>query len=267
MSASSASVRRSPAMAGYARRYGRTPCSGWTKTCRRLTKAKDADVYALVYVGSFDESPNALCRRRRFEASARKMTDTNPFQSNYAWGQGELIDYKNRQWRATARDVVLSGGLRGGQKIPDDRLSCTRSCRTGCIAYRAPSERSYYNPGAITSHGYFLLMPDIVFRPREPGLSVQDCVTAAVKKVIAMGCRRSQEDRDHGALVGRFRHHFPATHTNIFAAARGWRSHHRFGQQLRQPPLEFRHRRNGSYRNRTAAHGSAAVRGSAGLHP
>ena len=29
----------------------------------------------------------------------------------------------------------------------------------------APSERDYYNAGAITSHGYFLLEPDIFLPP------------------------------------------------------------------------------------------------------
>ena len=48
--------------------------------------------------------------------------------------------------------------------------------------YVRSSERNYYNPGAFTSHGYFLLMPDIVFRPREPGVSVADCVTCRRKE-------------------------------------------------------------------------------------
>src|SRR6266540_3412855 len=45
------------------------------------------------------------------------------------------------------------------------------------------------------------------------------------------------------------------------------RSDHEPGEQLRQPSLEQRHRRNRSHRNRTTAHGSAPVGRPASLHP
>ena len=56
------------------------------------------------------------------------------------------------------------------------------------------------------------------------------------------------------------------SHQHLRRSRRG-RAHHRSSQQLWQSSLEFRHRRDRSYRNRPAAHGSAAVGGSASLHP
>ena len=58
-----------------------------------------------------------------------------------------------------------------------------------------------------------------VFRPREPGLSVVECVVPAVKQVIARG----QVDAARVGVVGHswggFDASFLATHTDVFAAA------------------------------------------------
>ena len=84
--------------------------------------------------------------------------------------------------------------------------------------FSAPSERDYYNPGAIRGMGYVLLMPDIVFKPREPGLSVADCVSAAVKKVLEMGVADPAKVGIVGHSWGGFDTTFLATHTKLFAA-------------------------------------------------
>jgi dipeptidyl aminopeptidase/acylaminoacyl peptidase len=85
--------------------------------------------------------------------------------------------------------------------------------------YSAPSERDYYNPAAFTQHGYFFFQPDIVFRPREPGLSVVEAVRPAVKRVIDMGLVEANKVGVIGHSWGGFDTSFLATNTEIFAAA------------------------------------------------
>src|SRR5262249_5084565 len=101
----------------------------------------------------------------------------------YAWTKSELIEYKSSNGTRLQGALSYPAGYEPGKKYPMivymyEKLS------DGLHRYSSLSERNYYNPGAITSHGYFLLQPDIVFTKREPGLSVADCVTAAVKKVF-----------------------------------------------------------------------------------
>jgi hypothetical protein len=72
----------------------------------------------------------------------------------------------------------------------------------GLHSYVAPSERAPYNASVFTSRGYFFFQPDIVFRPRDPGLSVIECVLPAVKAVIAKD-RSILQGRSRRALVGR----------------------------------------------------------------
>jgi len=89
----------------------------------------------------------------------------------------------------------------------------------GLHRYSAPSERDYYNSAAFTQHGYFVLQPDISFRPREPGLSVVECVTPAVKKVVQMGLVDARKVGVVGHSWGGFDTTYLATHTDVFAAA------------------------------------------------
>jgi dipeptidyl aminopeptidase/acylaminoacyl peptidase len=185
------------------------------KQIQRLTKAKDADVLAYVSE-TFEESPNAYVAGPDLK-QPRQITHTNPFQGNYAWGHNELVEYKNDKGERLQATLYYPAGYEAGKKYPMivymyEKLS------DGLHRYSAPSERDYYNPGAITSHGYLLLMPDIIFRPREPGLSVQECVGAAVKKVIAMGVVDPKKVGIMGHSWGGFDTTFLATHSDLFAA-------------------------------------------------
>ncbi len=186
------------------------------KNVGRLAKAKDADVYAYVQESS-DDSPDTFIAGPDLK-DAKQVTKTNPFQSNYAWTHSELIEYKNERGERLQGALYYPAGYEPGKKYPMvvyiyERLS------DGLNRYSAPSERDYYNVGAIVQHGYFLLEPDIAFRPREPGLSVADCVSAAVKKVIQMGLVDPKKIGVVGHSWGGFDTTFLATHTDIFAAA------------------------------------------------
>lgn len=186
------------------------------KSVARLTKAKQADVF--VYTAeTFEESPSILAAGPSL-ANAKTVATTNPFQSNYAWSHSELIDYKSPQGKRLQGALYYPAGYEAGKKYPMivymyEKLS------DGLHHYAALSERQYYNPSAITSQGYFLLMPDIVFRPREPGLSVAECVTAAVKQVLTKGAVDEKKIGIVGHSWGGFDTVFLATHTNLFTAA------------------------------------------------
>ena len=89
----------------------------------------------------------------------------------------------------------------------------------GVHRFVPPSERDYYNASAFTSQGYLLFQPDIVFRPREPGLSVLDCVEPALEKVISMGVVDPARIGVVGHSWGGFDASYLATHSTMFAAA------------------------------------------------
>jgi len=186
------------------------------KSVTRLAKAKDADVYEYV-VETFEESPTVFVGAPDLK-SAKLVTKTNPFQDRFAWGHSELVEYKNDLGERLQGALYYPAGYEAGKRYPMivymyERLSDTLH------RYVAPAERDPYNASVFTSLGYFVLEPDIAFRKREPGLSVAECVGAAVKKVIQMGIVDGRKVGIVGHSWGGFDTTFLATHTDLFAAA------------------------------------------------
>jgi dipeptidyl aminopeptidase/acylaminoacyl peptidase len=85
--------------------------------------------------------------------------------------------------------------------------------------YAPLTDRGPYNASVFSSLGYFVLLPDIVFRPREPGRSIVECVTAAVKKVLEKGAVDGRRVGLVGHSWGGYGTAFTVTQTDLFAAA------------------------------------------------
>ncbi len=186
------------------------------KSVTRLAKAKDADAYSYS-VEAFDDSPDVFVGDAALK-EAKQVTKTNPFQSNYAWGRSELVEYKTERGERLQGALFYPAGYEAGKKYPMvvylyERLS------DGLHRYSAPSERDYYNTAAFTQQGYFLFQPDIKFQPREPGRSVIACVTAAVNKVVEMGVVDARKVGVVGHSWGGYDASYLATHSELFAAA------------------------------------------------
>ncbi|UCE43101.1 MAG: S9 family peptidase [Candidatus Aminicenantes bacterium] len=187
------------------------------KNVGSLAKAKDAEVYRYI-MQDYDDSPDIYVGGANLK-DAKQVTKTNPFQSDYAWGRSELIDYVTDKGRKLQGALFYPAGYEPGKKYPMIVYNYELLSQN-VHRYVAPSDRSYYNISVFTSQGYFVLEPDIVFRIRQPGWSVVECVTAGVDKVIEMGVVDPERIGIIGHSMGGFNTSFVATHTNgIFAAA------------------------------------------------
>ena len=185
------------------------------KAVQGLGKAKDADVYGYV-VQDFDDPPDALVGGPSLK-DAKPIVATNAFFTDYAWGRSELVEYKNERGERLQGALFYPAGYEPGKKYPMvvymyEKLS------DGLHRWSTPSPREPYNPAVFTSQGYAFFQPDIVFRPREPGLSVADCVGSAVKRVIAMGVADPARIGIVGHSWGGFDTVYLSTHTKLFAA-------------------------------------------------
>lgn len=181
-----------------------------------LSKAKEADVYAYT-LEAYDDSPDVFVGGSALH-EAKQLSNTNPFQSKYAWGRTELIEYKNERGDRLQGVLTYPANYEAGKKYPMvvymyERLSDTLH------RYVEPSERDYYNFTAFSQEGYFVLRPDILFQPREPGRSVVDCVSAAINKAVAMGLVDARKVGAVGHSWGGFDASYLATHSDILAAS------------------------------------------------
>jgi dienelactone hydrolase len=182
-----------------------------------LGKAREADVFSYS-VQDYDDSPDIFVAGPSL-AGAKQVTTTNAFQNKYAWGRSETVEYKTDKGARLQASLYYPAGYEPGKRYPMivylyERLS------DNVHRYVAPSDRDYYNTTVFTSQGYVVLQPDIVFRPREPGLSVVECVTPAVKRAVQMGVADASRVGVIGLSWGGFDTAFLATHTTgVFAAA------------------------------------------------
>lgn len=190
------------------------------KNVSGLAKAENADVF--VYTAqAADDSPDLFITGADL-AAAKPTTETNPFVSKYAWTRSELVEYtveRKGQPKLTLHGILhYPANYEPGKKYPMvvylyEKLS------DGLHRFQNPSERDYYNGTALTQGGYFYFQPDIVFTPREPGVSVVECVAAAVKKVVDTGMVDGTKVGVMGHSWGGFDAMYLSTHSKIFAAA------------------------------------------------
>ena len=185
------------------------------KSIRGLEKARDADVY--VYQrGAWDESANFYAAGPAL-ADAKAVSETNPFASNYAWGHAELVDYKNSHGDRLQGALYYPANYEKGKQYPMI-VQIYEIESTQLHNWTPPSERSTYNAQVWTQRGYFVLRPDIVFKPRDPGISALDCVTSAVKKVLQNGMVDAKHVGLTGHSWGGYETTFIVTHSDLFAA-------------------------------------------------
>ncbi len=178
-----------------------------------LTRADSAPVFMFTRQ-RYDESPNVYVGRDL--AAAKRVSDTNPFQKDYAWGKVELFDFKSTIGVPLQAMLYYPANYDPSKKYP--MIVYTYELLTqGLHRYIAPRETNYYNTTAWTQQGYFVLNPDIVFRPREPGLGAQYSVEGAVKSVLARGLVDPAKIGHIGHSQGGYEAAFLGTHSKLFA--------------------------------------------------
>jgi dienelactone hydrolase len=186
------------------------------KNISRLEKAKDADVY-LYERQTYAESPNFFVSGPNL-ADGRQVSNTNAFQADYSWGKQVLLPYTNKRGDKLQMMLTYPADYQPGKKYPMvvyyyEKLS------QGFHQYVAPSERSTYNTTNFSQNGYFVLRPDVVFQARNAGFSGLDCVTSAVKAVLATGMVDPARVGNMGHSWGGYQSAFYAVHNKgVFAA-------------------------------------------------
>ena len=186
------------------------------KRVDRLAKAERAERYAYA-VQDFDDSPDYLVGGGTL-SEAKQVTATNPFMSEYAWGRSTVIDYHTASGQPRQAALFYPAGYEPGKRYPMI-VYMYETLSDSVHDFSAPSERDYYNPASFITQGYVYLQPDIIFRPRDPGVSVVESVVPAVQKVVQMGVADAAKVGTLGHSWGGFDSAFLATNSTTFAAS------------------------------------------------
>jgi dipeptidyl aminopeptidase/acylaminoacyl peptidase len=189
-------------------------------------------------------------------ANAKTIITTNAHAKDYAWGKVEMFNFKSTIGVPLQALLYYPANYDASKKYP--MIVYTYEMLTqGLHNYIAPRESDYYNTTVFTQNGYFVLLPDIVFRPREPGLGTQYSVEAAVKSVIGRGVVDPARIGHVGHSQGGYEAAFLGTHSKLFATTvvgSGITDMISFAGQLHWQPgnAEFDHWETGQFRMEVA---------------
>ncbi len=192
-----------------------TPLLYADKQIGGVTKADSAD-RVIFTEQTFQEFPDYWVSDTRFSAP-KKVTDANPQLAEYAWGSKVLIDYTNSKGKRLQATLTLPAGYEPGKKYPMlvyfyEIMSNTHHTFSMPVYDDRPHMSEY------ASDGYLVLQPDVVYEIGKPGTSAVDCVTSAVKKVIALGYADPKHIGLQGHSWGGYESSFIVTQTDMFAA-------------------------------------------------
>ena len=181
-----------------------------------LVHADSADV-TLHRAERFDDPPDLFVAGPHL-ANPVQATEINPFIDEVAWGRAELVDFVSEGGRDLQFVILLPANHTAGSAVPT--IVYTYEILSPQMHFfRTPSERDYYNFTVWTQHGYAVLLPDIVYRAREPGVSALESVRAAVAKAVEMGVTDPGAVGLIGHSWGGYQATYLPTRTDIFAAS------------------------------------------------
>ena len=186
------------------------------KLASGLVKADSADVF-LYRAEARGDSPDLFVAGPDL-ASARQLTRTNPFADRYAWARSELVDYTSEAGVRLQGTLLYPVNHDPAQRYP--MIVFAYEIQTPQThRWENPSERSYYNVTTWTQQGYFVLLPDVVFRARDPGVALLEALGPAVGKVVDMGLVDARRVGFIGHSWGGYHGTYVATHSDLFAAS------------------------------------------------
>lgn len=187
----------------------------WDDARFSIRKAKKADVYLYTRQTYKDYSDYWVTDKSL--KKGKKITEANPQQKEFLWSDGSiLIDYKSDKGDKLQGALFLPANYEKGKSYPTI-VYIYEKVSQGLNRYYAPSARGF-NKTVYTSRGYAVLMPDIVYKVNDPGMSSVWCVLPAIKAAIATGVVDKDSIGIHGHSWGGYQSSFLVTQTDIFKA-------------------------------------------------
>lgn len=179
-------------------------------------KAEKADNMAYIEQ-TYTQSPNLFLTNTNLK-SPKKISNTNAFQKEYAWGKAELITYTNALGKQAQGILYYPADYKKGKKYPMITYIYEKLTQN-YHRYIMPSKTHYYNTTVWSQNGYFVLNPDIEFIAGDPGISSTKTLENAVKAVVKKGDVDAKKVGLIGHSWGGYQAGFVPTQTDIFAAS------------------------------------------------
>jgi dipeptidyl aminopeptidase/acylaminoacyl peptidase len=182
----------------------------------RISKADNADVVVYTKETAL-EPPDYYATDMKF-GEPKRLTDMRPQVAEYDWTPGvQLVDYTCDKGDKLQAALYLPANYEKGKSYPTMVYFYERMSQTA-NTFANPTSNGF-NRSIYTSQGYAVLIPDIVYKVNDPGMSAVWCMVPAVKAAIGTGVVDAKKVGITGHSWGGYQTSFLVTQTDIFAAA------------------------------------------------
>jgi dipeptidyl aminopeptidase/acylaminoacyl peptidase len=181
------------------------------------TRAANAERF-LFTRETFAEFPDLRVAGPGF-TDARKISNANPQQAEYAWGRRVLFDFTNKKGVRLQGILALPDDYKQGEKRPMI-VNFYEKNSQNLHRHSAPTFLSSMGsiPMQAVSKGYITMQPDVHFNTGASHSDMLECVEAATRKVIELGYADSAHIGIHGHSYGGQGVAFIGTRSRLFAA-------------------------------------------------
>ncbi|MBI9062469.1 MAG: S9 family peptidase [Marinilabiliaceae bacterium] len=180
-------------------------------------KAKSADLFVWKK-STFKEYPELQVTDHTF-SSSKVISNTNPQQKDYKWGNIQLVDWVASDGLDHQGLLVTPENMDPNKKYPMVIYFYER-CSDRMHRYYSPRpSRSTINWTMYTSNDYVVFVPDIYYREGDPGLCAYEAI---VSGALSMVDQFKFVDRENMAIQGQSWGGYQVAHlvtrTNLFKA-------------------------------------------------
>ena len=185
---------------------------------RPVQKARDAE--ALMFTReNFRTFPDLLYVANSKTATVTRVSNANPHQSEYRWGDIALYDWTSLSGKQLQGLLVKPDGFDPTKQYPMI-VYFYEKLTDGLNTHRAPDfHRSSINFTFYTSRGYIVFAPDIPYKTGYPGESCYDAVMSGVASLLDEGYIDRKRVGVQGHSWGGYQTAYLITKTNLFACA------------------------------------------------
>ena len=183
-----------------------------------VSKAKDADKVFFTRQ-TFRDFPDLMVAESPWTLSSRKkITDANPQQKQYSWGNAERIAYRSNDGDELNGILYTPDNVDYSKKHPMIVYFYERDSEL-LHSYRTPApSASTINIPLFVSQGYVVLVPDIKYKTGYPGESAMSSILPATQEVLRRGFVDPKRVGIQGQSWGGYQVAYLVTETDMFAA-------------------------------------------------
>jgi dipeptidyl aminopeptidase/acylaminoacyl peptidase len=184
----------------------------------QVIKAKNANTL-LFTKENFKTFPDLYLVKNQDFTKANRISNANPQQANYLWGNAELYTWTDLNGNRLTGMLFKPEGFDAKKKYPMIVNYYERSSQS-LNSYRVPdANRSNINYSFYVSRGYIVFNPDVPYRIGYPGESALSAVMSGVTSLIEKGFVDAQHIGIQGHSWGGYQTAYIVTKTNLFKCA------------------------------------------------